>query len=51
MGPVTLAAGLPVPDQADSTKAHVGTLFARDPLCIDGQLSAIRKGDAPESRE
>lgn len=41
MGSITLAAGLPVPDQTDPAKDHVGPLFARDPLCVDGQLSTI----------
>lgn len=51
MGPTTLAAGLPVPDQANPAKDHVGPLFARDPLCINGQLSAIRERNTPESGE
>lgn len=51
MGPITLAAGLPVPDQTNPAKDQVGPLFARDPLCVDGQLSTIRERNTPKSRE
>lgn len=51
MGPITLAAGLPIPDQADPAKDHVGPLFARDPLCTDGQLSPIRERNTPKPGE
>lgn len=36
MGSTTLAAGLPVPDQADSTENHVHSVLTRDTLRIDG---------------
>ena len=49
MGPATLAAGLPVPDQAHSPEDHVRALLARDSLRPDGQLSTIREGNAFES--
>lgn len=51
MGPITLAAGLSVLNQANPAKDHVDPLFARDPLCIDGQLFAIRERSTPKSRE
>jgi hypothetical protein len=41
MGSTTLAAGLPVLDQAHSTENHVHPVLTRDTLRIDGQLSSI----------
>lgn len=51
MGSIALTASLPISDQTDPTEDYVGPLLARNPLCFNGQLFAIWKGNAFESRK
>ena len=49
LGSTSLAAGLPIPPEANTARDSILTFFTSNPVRFDVQLSTIQQGDRPES--